>query len=201
MATKLFKSLVTLGTGGAVSTGVYLTKEYWWPDDRQITRSISRALIEDQYVLLDASKPDDWSSVFEKYKVANPDGAKDVSQLQKECKELLSKELNKDNYKKARMWCVESQSVAQKLGLFNRSALSTDSTTDDAKWKSKIESHKSSLAPNKLNHDFKDADEQNVKVIKEKCSELSKKTNTDDTFESDFETSLSWCSVDIPNSN
>ncbi|AEW45786.1 hypothetical protein MHC_04650 [Mycoplasma haemocanis str. Illinois] len=198
----IVKPFVVLVAGSATATGAYLTKGYWLstPKDSHIKKSISKVLSESKYSPLDTTQIDKWNSVLEKYKTANPSSFKEVSKLQDYCRDLLSKEeYSSSDYREARRWCVEEQSATTRLGFFDRSALSTDATTNDTQWKTKIEQHKSSSSSNKLKHTFSAADDQNLKDIKEKCSGLSKKTNTDDTFESDFDTFLEWCSIDKPN--
>ncbi|AEW45796.1 hypothetical protein MHC_04700 [Mycoplasma haemocanis str. Illinois] len=192
----IVKPLVILGAGGVTATGVYLTKGNWLstPKASLTKKSISKALVESKYVPLDTSKTDKWDAVLTKYKKVKPSTFTEVSQLQSYCKDLLSKEgYSREDYKEARRWCVEEQSLTARLGLFNKTPLSTENSKDDTKWKEKITGHKLSTASNKLDHTFGDTDSTNLTDIKNKCKALGAKTNDEETFEDDFSKVSSWC--------
>ncbi|AEG73511.1 hypothetical protein MHF_1275 [Mycoplasma haemofelis Ohio2] len=194
----LIKPLTATLGGGAMATGAYLTRDSWMPSEKpkvQAKKSVSQALTEAKYKPLDITKEAGWTEVLAKYNEAHSSATKDISQLKGECKVLLEKEEFIDSdYQKARRWCVEIQSVGDRLKLFGKVALSTDASvnTDNEKWKAKIENHKKDH-PNKLNHNFGAEENQNLTDIKSKCKELEGKKSTDESFESDFSKSVEWC--------
>ncbi|AEG73498.1 hypothetical protein MHF_1262 [Mycoplasma haemofelis Ohio2] len=202
----IVKPLAALGAGSAAATGAYLTKDNWLPTSKtpQIKKSISKALEEAKYVPLDTSKSDKWEAILGKYKKVNPSSFTEVSQLQNHCKGLLSKEdYSSSEYKEARRWCVEEQSITTRLGLFNKTPLSTENSphADDDKWKLKISNHKLPTASNKLDHTFGETETTNLTDIKNKCKALGAKTNDAETFEGDFSKAFDWCSVDTQSVN
>ncbi|AEG73562.1 hypothetical protein MHF_1326 [Mycoplasma haemofelis Ohio2] len=197
------KLLLTTAAGGTVATGTYLTKDYWLPSSKEekktiANKSVSQFLVENQYTLLDTNSQDKWSEVLEKYKKAYPQGITEVSKLQSYCKDLLDKKgFGESDYKEARRWCVSPVSVNNRLSLFGRKALSTETSqnADDTQWNGKLSSHANALS-NKLSREFSGDASANLKAIKEECKTLNDKTNDEESFDEDFSKSMSWCSVD-----
>ncbi|CBY93206.1 hypothetical protein HF1_11980 [Mycoplasma haemofelis str. Langford 1] len=194
----LIKPLAAALGGGAMATGAYLTKDHWMPSNKEAGDSISKVLVDRKYTPLDPSKAEGWEAVLEKYNAAYSTAAKKVSNLQEECRALLSKEeFNDVDYQKARRWCTKLQSVSDRLGAFNRKALSTteSETKDNDEWKKKINAHNGEHS-NKLDHTFTGEDDANLKAIKSKCATLNGKQSTDEGFEKDFSKSFEWCSIE-----
>ncbi|CBY93168.1 hypothetical protein HF1_11600 [Mycoplasma haemofelis str. Langford 1] len=196
----LINLLLTVGSIGVVSTGAYLTSDYWMPSkekEKPSKKSISQTLVDNKYIPLDTSKSEKWGEVLKEYKKAHSQDQKTEEQLRDDCKSLLAKEdFEVDDYKKARRWCVESQSVSKRLELFGKKALSTleGESKDDNEWKTKISSH-NQASRDKLGDNFGNDETQNLKDIKGKCKDLNAKTNTDEGFEDDFSKSVAWCAV------
>ncbi|AEW45832.1 hypothetical protein MHC_04880 [Mycoplasma haemocanis str. Illinois] len=193
----LIKPLIVFaGSGTIVATGAYLTRDSWISSKKTKTpfKRVSQALLDNNYKPLDTTRADSWKSILSKYNAAYS-VTKTTVDLQNECRVLLEKEeFNDGDYQKARRWCVETQSVQNRLGFFNRASLSTSSDTDDSKWKEKITSHKG-VHSNKLNHNFGDEEAKNVTDIKSECGKLSSKESVDEDFESSFSKFYEWCSV------
>ncbi|AEG73571.1 hypothetical protein MHF_1335 [Mycoplasma haemofelis Ohio2] len=198
----LIKPLAAVaGSGTAVATGAYLTRDSWMPA-KEVEKptippkSVSQVLSNNKYKPLDTTKPDSWTSILSKYNSAYS-VTKTTSDLQNECRGLLDKEgFSTEDYQKARRWCVETQSVEKRLGLFNRKVLSTSADTDDNTWKERITAHKGEHS-NKLSHTFGDDESKNVQDIKAECGKLNSKESIDEDFEGSFSKSYEWCSVSV----
>ncbi|AEW45779.1 hypothetical protein MHC_04615 [Mycoplasma haemocanis str. Illinois] len=192
--------LLSVGSIGAASTGVYLTRNSWLPSsesEKTSKKSLSQILMDNKYKPLDTSKSEKWGEVLKEYKKAYSTEQKTEEQLRNECKLLLDKEdFVSEDYKRARRWCIESQSVSKRLEFFGKKALSTveSESRDDNDWKTKISNH-NQASNNKLGDNFGNSETQNLKDIKDKCKVLNAKTNTDDNFDDDFSKSMAWCSV------
>ncbi|OAL10518.1 hypothetical protein A6V39_00440 [Candidatus Mycoplasma haematobovis] len=181
------------------------------------SNELADKLIQKGYTIL-PSDSEHWKTILTSYKtVVTADnklrfgtfagtGNKAEEELSKYCQNLLKPHTSEnikdpDNYKKAEKWCVTPVTVKDILKHEKYVPINIDTSNNqiakNSAWEAKVKLHKKSNT--KINNlglstDENTVTEEDIRKIKEKCTEIGGKKNHEAEYETNLEHFKNWCS-------